>query len=138
MSWRVILFVSLCLVTTLAEIKPTSHQFTCYNKLYTTNSNNFQRSRNCFSNYQRPLDSKTSTTTSTRFSVSFWRENLVAVVTVLRVLARMSKWRKQVIKCEKFYHFTMGRRCNLSSSYCATLERERERRKLWNGEGRYS
>ena len=51
----------------------------------------------------------------------------------------------------------MGRGCNLSSSYCATLEREREggrergeggregerereRRKLWNGEGegRYS
>ena len=85
---------------------------------------------------------------------------MVAVVTVLRVLARMSKWRKQVIKSDKFYHFTMGRGCNLSSSYCATLERERERgrereggregerererererRKLWNGEGegRYS
>ena len=80
------------------------------------------------------------------------------MVTVLRVLARMSKWRKQVIKSDKFYHFTIGRRCNLSSSYCATLERERERegerggegggegerererRKLWNGEGegRYS
>ena len=79
------------------------------------------------------------------------------MVTVLRVLARMSKWRKQVIKSDKFYHFTMGRGCNLSSSYCATLEREREggrergeggregerereRRKLWNGEGegRYS
>ena len=41
-------------------------------------------------------------------------------------MARMSKWRKQVIKCEKFYHFTMGRGCNLSTSYCATLERERE------------
>ena len=83
---------------------------------------------------------------------------MVAVVTVLPVLARMSKWRKQVIKSDKFYHFTMGRGCNLSSSYCATLEREREggrergggrgrgrerereRRKLWNGEGegRYS
>ena len=48
------------------------------------------------------------------------------MVTVLRVLARMSKWRKQVIKCEKFYHFTMWRGCNLSSSHCATLERERE------------
>ena len=33
---------------------------------------------------------------------------MVAVVTRLLVLARMSKWRKQVIKCEKFYHFAMG------------------------------
>ena len=57
------------------------------------------------------LDSKTSTTTSTRFSqywvllrrepASFWRENVVAVVNLLRVLARMSKWRKQVIKCKR-------------------------------------
>ena len=46
------------------------------------------------------------------------------MVTVLRVLARMSKWRKQVIKSDKFYHFTMRRGCNLSSSYCVTLERE--------------
>ena len=56
---------------------------------------------------------------STRFSqykvllthepASFWRENMVAVVTMRRVLARMSKWREQVIKCEKFYHFAMGR-----------------------------
>ena len=55
------------------------------------------------------IDSKTSTTTSTRFSqyyvvrarkpASFWRENVVAVVILLRVLARMSKWRKQDIKC---------------------------------------
>ena len=47
--------------------------------------------------------------TSTRFSqyyvvrarkpASFWRENVAAIVTLLRVLARMSKWRKQVIKC---------------------------------------
>ena len=49
------------------------------------------------------------------------------MVTVLRVLARMSTWRKQVIKSDKFYHFTMGRGCNLSSSYCVTLEREGER-----------
>ena len=48
------------------------------------------------------------------------------MVTVLPVLARMSKWRKQVIKSDKFYHFTMGRGCNLSSSYCAALERESE------------
>ena len=32
-----------------------------------------------------------------REPASFWRENVVAVVTLLRVLARMSKWRKQVI-----------------------------------------
>ena len=57
--------------------------------------------------YQRALDAKTRTTTSTRFSqyspvltrepASFWRENEIAVVTLLRVLARMLKWRKQVI-----------------------------------------
>ena len=50
---------------------------------------------------------KTSTTTSMRFSqyqvgvarepASFWLENVVAVVTLLRVLAR--KWGKQDIKC---------------------------------------
>ena len=28
----------------------------------------------------------------------FWRENVLAVVTLLRVLARMSKWRKQFVK----------------------------------------
>ena len=32
-----------------------------------------------------------------REPASFWRENVVAVVTLLRVLARMSKWQKQVI-----------------------------------------
>ena len=59
--------------------------------------------------YYTPLDCKTSTTTSTRFSqylvvlarepASFWRENVVTVVILLRVLARMSKGQKQVIKC---------------------------------------
>ena len=59
--------------------------------------------------YYTPLDFKTSTTTSTRFSqylvvlarepASFWRENVVTVVILLRVLARMSKEQKQVIKC---------------------------------------
>ena len=53
--------------------------------------------------YYTPLDCKTSTTTSTRFSqylvvlarepASFWRENVVAVVILRRVLARMSKGR---------------------------------------------
>ena len=38
---------------------------------------------------------------------SFWRENVVAVVTLLRVLARMSNWRKQDIW--KFYHLAIGR-----------------------------
>ena len=51
-------------------------------------------------------DSETSTTTSTRFSqylvmlarepASFWRENVVAIVILLRVLATMSKWREQL------------------------------------------
>ena len=55
------------------------------------------------------IDSKTSTTTSTRFPrylagharepASFWRENVVAVFTLPRVLARMSRRWKQVIKC---------------------------------------
>ena len=72
--------------------------------------------------YQRPLHSKTSTTTSTRFSkyyvvlalkpASFWRENVVAFVILLRVLERMSWWRKQDIKCQKFYHFAVGRARN--------------------------
>ena len=49
------------------------------------------------------------TTMSTRFSqyyivlvqeaASFWRENVVAVVNLLRVLAQMSCWQKQDIKC---------------------------------------
>ena len=49
-----------------------------------------------------------------REPASFWRENLVAVVVLLPVLARMSyKWRKRVIKCKKFYHFAIARRLNL-------------------------
>ena len=53
-----------------------------------------------FVQHLRALDSRTRTTTSTRFSqywvlltrepASFWRENAVAVVILLRVLARMS------------------------------------------------
>ena len=39
----------------------------------------------------------------------FWREKAVAVVILLRVSATISKWRKQVIKCLKFYHFAMRR-----------------------------
>ena len=37
-----------------------------------------------------------------------WRENEIAVVTLLRVLARMSWWWKQVVKCKKFYHLAIG------------------------------
>ena len=44
----------------------------------------------------------------TRESTSFWRENLVAVVSLLRVLARMSQQRKQVVKCQKFYNFSLS------------------------------
>ena len=32
---------------------------------------------------------------------------------LLRVLARMSYWREQVIKCKKFYHFAIGRGLNV-------------------------
>jgi len=48
-----------------------------------------------------------------REPASFWRENMIAVVILLRVLARM--WRKQVIKCKNFYHFAIGRGLNLFS-----------------------
>ena len=39
----------------------------------------------------------------------FWRESVVAVFNLLPVLASMSLWREQVFKCEKFYHFAIGR-----------------------------
>ena len=42
-----------------------------------------------------------------RGPASFWRENVVAVEIQLRVFARMSRWRKQVIKCQKFYRFAI-------------------------------
>ena len=43
-----------------------------------------------------------------REPASFWRENAIAVVTLLRGLARMRWWR-QVIKCWKFSHFARKR-----------------------------
>ena len=62
--------------------------------------------------YWRALDSETRTITSKRFSqswvlltrepASFWRENVIAVVILLRVLARMSSWWEQVFKCKTF------------------------------------
>ena len=46
----------------------------------------------------------------TREPASFWRENAIALVNVLRVLAKMAQWRTQVIKCWwTFYHFAIGR-----------------------------
>ena len=48
-----------------------------------------------------------------REPASFWRENVIAVVILLRVLARMSKWREQVTKCKKIYHFAIGRGLNI-------------------------
>ena len=36
---------------------------------------------------------------STRFSQYYWPENVVAVINLLRVLAQMSCWRKQDVKC---------------------------------------
>ena len=44
-----------------------------------------------------------------REPASFWRENAIAVDNLLLVLAKMSKWRKQVDKCEKFYQSAIGR-----------------------------
>ena len=43
----------------------------------------------------------------TREPALFWRENMIASVIILRVLARMSYWRKLVIKCSKFNHFAI-------------------------------
>ena len=36
---------------------------------------------------------------------SFWRENVIAVVTLLRILARMSKWRKRATSSPE--HFSL-------------------------------
>ena len=44
---------------------------------------------------------------------SFWWENLIAVVILLGVLARILERWKQVIKCLKSYHFAIGRGLNL-------------------------
>ena len=62
-------------------------------------------------------------TTSTRFSqyqvvllrepTSFWRENVLAGVILLRVVARIFQQGKQVIKFYKFNHFVTGKELNL-------------------------
>ena len=79
----------------------------------------------CIAHKYRALDSETRTTTSRRFSqywvlltcepATLWRENVIAVVILLRVSARMSSWREQVkfIKSKQFYHFAIWRGFNL-------------------------
>ena len=54
-----------------------------------------------------------STVLLTREPASFWRENLIAAVILLRASARMSKWQEQVFKCKKFYHFAIRGGLNL-------------------------
>ena len=73
-----------------------------------------------------PWNSEIRTTTRKRFSqywvlltrepASFWRENVIAVVILLRVYRECSSGRKrreQVIKCKRFYHFAIERGLNL-------------------------
>ena len=43
----------------------------------------------------------------------FGGENVTAVIILLRVLAKMSQWRKQVIKCQNFYHLAIWSGLNL-------------------------
>ena len=45
-----------------------------------------------------------------REPASFWRESVVAVIILLRVLVTMSQRPKKVIKYKRFYHFATGRR----------------------------
>ena len=50
--------------------------------------------------------------------VSFWRENLIAVVTLLRVyfsenVVVTETSHQMLAMCQKFYHFAMGRGLNL-------------------------
>ena len=47
-----------------------------------------------------------------REPTSFWRENVIAVVILLRVLARISQLREQFIKFQKFNHYATGKRLN--------------------------
>ena len=51
-------------------------------------------------------------------TVSFWRENLIAVVTLLRVylsenVVVTETSHQMLAMCQKFYHFAMGRGLNL-------------------------
>ena len=51
-----------------------------------------------------------------REPASFWQENVIVVVILLRVFARMSWWRKRAIKCLSFCDFATGRELNLRLS----------------------
>ena len=44
----------------------------------------------------------------TREPGSFWREYVIAVVTLPPGLARMSWWQEKVIKCKKLFDFAIG------------------------------
>ena len=51
-----------------------------------------------------------------REPASFWQENVIVVVILLQVFARMSWWRKRAIKCLSFCDFATGRGLNLRLS----------------------
>ena len=91
-------------------------------------SQKITKHQSCWVGRERPLDSKTRTTTKTRFSqyqvvraresASFWRENVIAVVILLQVWFQrdlLSWWRTQVIKCKKFYHSAIGKGLKIES-----------------------
>ena len=67
-------------------------------------------SRSCcfFLDYEYEI-SPILSSTHVRTSVILAAKLDLAVVILLRVLARMSQWREQVIKCRKFYLFAVGR-----------------------------
>ena len=51
-----------------------------------------------------------------RTQIHFLSDVFVAVASLdlkVPILARMSRWRKQVIKCYKFYYFALRRAFNL-------------------------
>ena len=60
---------------------------------------------------------------------------MVAVITPLRVLARMSKWAKQVIKYKKFYHFPFREDVtSFTKGNSADLSGEKNRKMKLSGE----
>ena len=75
--------------------------------------------------YQSAFDSETRTTTRTRLSpaklssararepASFWREDVIVVIILLHVLARMSYWWEQVIEVQQFNHIATRKGLNL-------------------------
>ena len=57
--------------------------------------------------------------------MSFWRENVIAIVILLRVLARMPWWREQVIN---FFNFGTGKGLNLlpDRNNCINISGEKQ------------